>query len=80
MRTRDHTHAHVTVKDVPAFFGGIGGASAGEGGHGAIEPHTAAVRKSPYRLGLDTTEATAGRGYSPTSRIALLTRSDANSF
>lgn len=43
---------HVTVKDVPAFFGGIGGASAGEGGHGAIEPHTAAVRKSPLQVGL----------------------------
>ena len=30
---RDGPHAHVTVKDVPAFFAGIGRASAGECRH-----------------------------------------------
>jgi hypothetical protein len=75
---RDRADAHVTEVNVPAFVEGVFRSAAGEGWHGAIEPHAAAARKSPYRLGLDTTGATADRGCSPTTRIALLTHSDAN--
>jgi hypothetical protein len=60
VRIANRADAHITIKDVPAFVGGVGRAAAGEFGHGRYQSATAPAEQYHYQLGPG---AGGARGY-----------------